>query len=482
MDEFAPFISVKLDYSLLSNAFKKIMEKLNEHDAKIKEHDQLLQSKADSFDLLALKNQTSKNETDQTNATQENTNKIQKLSNDFNNKIIEITNQLERQAADTADNVIMQLKADGLIQPTKPESVTALDDIYERLSRLESNLQENVKQTNKADDNIKGLIEKLNELNTPEEMRLSKPGGAPITMPENPIEQISDTVSTVNHKFDTIFKRLPEENEVRIVSARSSARSPRNQEENVVVTRDLDNSNDQTNNANTNVNVNTQPTQNIVYHQTVINHEISRPYEVDFSSMRPGPSIKWNIDESPDLPPLITFNNLADPIDYIYRLVPTLQGILVGMTDAIHEQKENNVPQVSKESVDNMFDKLSNSFKELAKQVIRLSEQMQGLPTMADLRQAISGIQINDLPETAIGVVHCMTCGREISQVTGAMSYEEAVKQLGRAPTSIAGRGSAGKSLGIQYTGRSNFDSTICESPRSVRSARSSTPIKITRK
>ena len=452
MDVFEPYVKVNVDVSLLGNAFKQIVDRLNKLEEKVKNHENLINDKVDISEINDMRMQVSKTNGEIMQNNKDNSDKMAKFENKLNEKMA----QIDKMRDEITQDIFAALKASGSIQSDGSETKPELEDINKRLSKLESNVQKSAKQTAAADSNVRELITKLTELNRPDEMRVSSNGHSSKTPISNmsPMEQLADTVSTVNHKFDTIFDTLS--------GSQNSGREGEN-------------------GANGVDGVNGKDGGIYNFDRTVISHEASQPYRIDFGSMRPSPSLKWDINEAPNLPPLLTFSNLSEPIEYIYRLIPTLQAILIGMHDAVTEQKNNSANVVSKDVIDNMYNKLSSSFKELANEVIKISGKMDDMATTEDLQQAIAGISHQDYPETSVGVVRCMTCGREMSQVAGAMTYEEAVKTLGRAPTSIATRG-GGKGLGIQYTGRGTFDSSICESPRSVRTARASTSIKVTRK
>ena len=79
--------------------------------------------------------------------------------------------------------------------------------------------------------------------------------------------------------------------------------------------------------------------------------------------------------------------------------------------------------------------------------------------------------------QTAVGRVRCIACGREIPQVTGATTEEDATRMLGQPPNSFVtgSKQASSTSLGMLYSKRDGFDSNIIESPRSVRPFKPST-------
>lgn len=445
MSEFAPFIQVNLDYSLLQQAFNSINNKLKEHDEKFEEINKLMMAKADTFDFLQFKNKSEQSIAKLNNDEQS----INEKQNNFDNKITEIEQLMKNLKNDTIESVKMELSAEGALPTTgERQGAGSMEDLLNRLAAVESKLVAAQRTTTSNDNTIQQIINQFNQLNTPQELK-----GRQIK--ENtPIDALKNTVSTVNNKFDQIFNALP--------GAMQSARS-----------YGLENSNSEGTDPNI-VNGN-----QVINNTTVIPHAITYPYEVDFASMRPMPSTTWSIEDELTLPPIHTFTNLSEPIEYIYNLVPSLQAILVGLRDAL-VGKLGGDSIVTKDAVDGMYQKLASAFKELVGEFSNLKDEMAKTATLDDVNAAFQSINIQDLPETSVGVVHCMTCGREMSQVAGALSYVDAVKTLGRAPTSYATRGKSG--TGMQFSGRNTFDSAICESPRSVRSSRVASTIKVTRK
>jgi hypothetical protein len=71
--------------------------------------------------------------------------------------------------------------------------------------------------------------------------------------------------------------------------------------------------------------------------------------------------------------------------------------------------------------------------------------------------------------QTAVGRMKCMACGRDIPQVTGALTEAEAHRALGSAPNSMVYKAGAPAKVGVVYQTKEGFDSGIVESPRSIR-------------
>ncbi|EAY00970.1 hypothetical protein TVAG_381880 [Trichomonas vaginalis G3] len=457
MSNFAPFIQVNLDYSLLQQAFDSINQKLKEHDQKFEEMNKIIISKTDNFDFLQYKNNSEQGLAKLNNEEQQMSEKHEKLNNNFENKITEIEQLLKNIQKETIENVKMELSAEGALPTTgERQGFGNLEDIAKRLEIVESKLQAAQRDTHTTDNTVQQIINQFAQLNQPQNLRGKQ-------VKENtPIDSIKNTISTVNNKFDQLFNSLPTGN-----SSEYSA-------------RDFDGASNNENGESQN-----GPQNTVINNTTLLPHEISYPYEVDFSAMRPSPSTVYHINNDPELPPLHTFTNLSEPIEYIYELIPSLQAILIGLREGILNNQnsvENGGGVVTRDTIDNMYQKLASAMKELVAEVGQLKEEISKTASIDDVNAALASISVQDLPETAVGVVHCMTCGREMSQVAGALSYVDAVKTLGRAPTSYATKSKGISGLGMQFSGRNTFDSAICESPRSVKSSRASSNIKVTRK
>lgn len=84
---------------------------------------------------------------------------------------------------------------------------------------------------------------------------------------------------------------------------------------------------------------------------------------------------------------------------------------------------------------------------------------------------------MNQEGQTAVGRMRCMACGREIPQVVGAITEDEAQRILGPPPNSQVYRGKT-TNYGVLYREKEGFDSGIVESPRSIRPFKPATRVK----
>jgi hypothetical protein len=204
--------------------------------------------------------------------------------------------------------------------------------------------------------------------------------------------------------------------------------------------------------------------------------------ETDFGRLELQPPFftVWN--EPPDLPALRKFESHENAIEYIYRLMPKLQGYL----NAIHlklTDVDNQLPAFARrEDTDgaeaNVAD-LSQSVEMLAKHL----QDMRGMMgKMANKDEIVAALRKVHAPpaqgpdmRTAIGCVKCMACGRDMAQVSGAMPEEEATKMLGAPPNCVATGSPSALPFAPMYTANTMeaFDTArIIESPRAGRSFR----------
>ena len=162
--------------------------------------------------------------------------------------------------------------------------------------------------------------------------------------------------------------------------------------------------------------------------------------------------------------------NIGEVVDYIYRMVPKLQAHLTAMQGKIVENANDILGKVDKSLVEKMFEKFQAVIGEMAGRVDELKDCIEETATRDEINAMIEDIfnSMTQGGQTAIGRVRCIACGREIPQVTGATSEEDATRMLGQPTNSYAGKGGT-TNLGLLYAKKDGMDSAIIESPRSIR-------------
>ncbi|KAK8878146.1 hypothetical protein M9Y10_004910 [Tritrichomonas musculus] len=206
---------------------------------------------------------------------------------------------------------------------------------------------------------------------------------------------------------------------------------------------------------------------------TVVQHEVVSKPPYDLSTVRPYPSMKVNWQDKPELPPIRQFINLEEAIDYIYRVQPPIQAYLEAMHKKIVADSSKIEDKIDKDAVHKMFQKIQSIIGELRSHIDGLKKNIENTATRDEINDIFEDLIAetrNNENQTAIGRVRCIACGREMSQVAGAMTEAELSRALGMPPNSLALR-SGVSTVGVSYnsSSRGKMDSEIVESPRSVR-------------
>jgi hypothetical protein len=185
--------------------------------------------------------------------------------------------------------------------------------------------------------------------------------------------------------------------------------------------------------------------------------------KIDLSKLQLRGESYTMFDDPPDLPELHKFVEITEPVDYIYELVPKLQSIL-----RCHHEKLAILERPAKELQDTL-ERVRASTVAMAHDLDELRGNLGRGLSRADVARMIRDSHpIDDGDQTAVGIVHCIACGREMRQVVGAMTEQEALRVLGDPVTSIP---LATGTVGQMYTNTKTIDRSG-EGPRSVRPPR----------
>jgi hypothetical protein len=103
--------------------------------------------------------------------------------------------------------------------------------------------------------------------------------------------------------------------------------------------------------------------------------------------------------------------------------------------------------------------------------VDELRNAVEQTATREEINEMLGDIlaSVSQEAQTAVGRMKCMACGRDIPQVTGAVTEQEAQRALGTPPNSMVYKVSGGSRVGVVYQTKDGFDSGIVETPRSIR-------------
>ena len=201
----------------------------------------------------------------------------------------------------------------------------------------------------------------------------------------------------------------------------------------------------------------------------VVEREVVREAEpqIDLSGLNLRPDCTMEFEEPPTLPKLEKFDKVESSVDYMYEMVPKLQAILNCYHDKIGSLPNTDL---DRSFLTDLIDKIKNAMAGMAKELEDLKNSMNKGLTRADvakmIREMMQAEEEND--QTAIGCVKCIACGRDMRQVSGAMTEDEAFKTLGAAPNSVAMFPDIGSGpIGQMYS--KTLDRDSLESPRATR-------------
>ena len=202
------------------------------------------------------------------------------------------------------------------------------------------------------------------------------------------------------------------------------------------------------------------------------------PAEINLADLNfVGSEIPADFNEVPQLPQIYKFDTLPESVQYLYDSFPKLQGYLKAMHDKL-EDVANNQDRMRASSgssfdpsaYDNLVNSVRKALNDMSADLDELRRSKRGLSkadVMDIIRSMINQHQAMEPEETSVGYVKCIACGRDIRQVTGAMTEEQATRTLGAPPNSIVVNHD--KSYGQVYGNSEQVDRSFLDSPRSIR-------------
>lgn len=425
MSHMGPFVQLTLNDSALTGAFGKIDTTLDRHEEEIRELRKLLMDKPSRSEIIAMNENLTKLIEDKTKALND---RITALESKYDQKLKELEDNFEYRLNDTANMLNMQLrqKLDD-IENRIPSSDSQISDFVDRLQTLEETVYNNGKKLHLTRDAVQQVASSIALLNNTNAV-------LDHTLPET----LRNSIGFVTNNFKSIFDQLSQLKDqvgtIQIQGKRAVAKPE-------------------------------------IIERTVNNSVTKEGTDIDISSIHPYPSVVAHWRDPPDLPPITQFMNIGEVVDYIYRMVPKLQAHLTAMQGKIVENAQDILNKVDKGLVEKMFEKFQSVIGEMAGRVDELKDCLEQTATRDEINDMVEDIlaSMNQGGETAVGRVRCIACGREIPQVAGAVTEEEATRSLGVPPNSFAYGAKSQAPIGVRYTGKKEFDSGIVESPRSVR-------------
>ena len=418
------FVRLQLDESILDKVFKNINDRLDRHEQMILELQRLLRDKPDKSDFDNLRDDMKKDIDNKTALLEQ---KIKDLESKFDNRIKDLEDNFEKRLMETANmlNLTLRNKMSDL-ERRIPSAGINDGEMGKRLSTLEETVFNNGKTlytTREAVQAIASAMALFNNTNA--------------KLDETLYDTLKKSVDHVNGNIKNLFDQLSQLKD----SIQANSIVDRRKQEPVQV-------------------------------QQLVS-------DFDITSIKPYPSVVAHWRDPPELPPIHPFLSLGEVVDYIYRLVPKLQAHMTAMHGKIVENAADLLGKVDKSLVEKMFEKFQSVIGEMAGRLDELRDALEQTATRDEINEMVEDIlsSLNQDAQTAIGRMRCMACGREIPQVVGAITEEEAQRILGPPPNSQAYRGK-NSTLGVLYREKDNFDSTIIESPRSIRPFKPATRVK----
>ncbi|OHS93576.1 hypothetical protein TRFO_40165 [Tritrichomonas foetus] len=191
----------------------------------------------------------------------------------------------------------------------------------------------------------------------------------------------------------------------------------------------------------------------------------------DLSEFDPQPDFTCNWKEMPELPKLNKFEHIVESIEYLYGLVPKLQGYMIAMHNKIVDNADGLQNAMDKDTLDRLFDKLRRAVLEMDQDLAELKQGVGKNLTKKDVLQIINEVLKLDEAEqgTSIGGVKCIACGRDMPAVNGAMTETEANKRMGLPPNSIAFINNMGASTQL-FSSLNSLKNGINEAPKAMKS------------
>lgn len=193
------------------------------------------------------------------------------------------------------------------------------------------------------------------------------------------------------------------------------------------------------------------------------------PY--DLTKVRPYSDIQVHWQDHPRLPDVRPFMKIEEVVDHLYKLQPYIQAYLYAMHDKLVESSSQIQQKADKNLVEKMFERMQGIVSDIKYALNRLKDEVQQTATRAEINGFIDELMKSTRTDaqTAVGRVRCIACGRETTQITGAMTEAEIERTLGNnTPISLM-RGVVNHKPGMAYSSIEGFDSAIVEEPRSKR-------------
>lgn len=430
MTELGPYVRIQLDESVLERAMKQKDQRLDRHEEMILELQKLLRDKLDKSDLDAMRNSIMKEVENKEHEINSRISalearleaRLKEMEENFENKLLDATNMLNLTLRQRLGEMEARIPSGGGGQ---------YGDIADRLQSLEDTVFKNGKKLHETREYVQQVASSISLFNN----TCAKLDN---TLPDVLKASVTSVTDNIQSLKDELAKLKDQVHGISIVKQRAA--------------------------------------------EPVVIHDKGGGVDFDITSIKPYPSVVAHWRDPPELPPIHPFLNIGEVVDYIYRLVPKLQAHLTAMQAKIVENASDILGKVDKSLVEKMFEKFQSVIGEMAGRIDDLKDAVEQTATREEINDMVEDI-LNSMSmdgQTAVGAVKCMACGRDIPQVTGAQTEQEAYRSLGNAPNSMAFHNRS-TNFGVQYQTKEGFDSGIVESPRSIRPFKPASRVSVSR-
>ena len=468
---FRPFVRIQVDEASLEEAMDEVDKKLDRHEEMILELQRLLKDKPDRSDLTSLKESLEKQVNDKYS---ELNSRISALEAKLNSQLKDLESRFDQKLAELAKQLenSIQDKLAGL-QQTVPKDDSRVDDLEKRLKACEDGVFANSKKITITRDSVQHIASGIAGVNKTEaQLDESLPG------------TMKASFNYINENFDNLFaalaalkERKPEqiiirEPEVQMEAPKQETIIIREVAPEPVQPPPKEEAPPKQESPKSSPRESKAPGIEKIVWKSQAEPAILQP-DYDLSKLRPYPPCVVHWRDPPELPMVRQFTNMGDVVDYIYRLMPKLQGILNAMHGKILDLNSDLMNKVDKAAVEKFFNKFQAVASEMKDHIDKLQQAMEDTASRGEINQIVEDLfaQLNIDNETAIGAVKCIACGRDMSQVAGAMTEAELARALGNPPNSIAYKSHTAP-FSVAYSSNDHFDSAITESPKAIRPLR----------
>lgn len=475
---FRPFVRIQVDEASLEEAMNEVDGKLDRHEEMILELQRLLKDKADRSELTSLKESLEKQMNDRFS---ELNSRISELEGKFNTQLKNLESQFQQKLDDLSKQMNQKLDEKlASVQPVVPKNDDRLDDLEMRLKSCEDGVMANSKKISNTRESVEHIASGIAGVNNTE-AQLDN------TLPST----MKASFNYINDNFDNLFAAIAELKERKpevIIKEVPQIEAPK--QETVIIRevaappppsppspRQVKEEKEASEGEKQSPRDTKIPAVEKTVWKSTAQPVMLQP-DYDLSKLRPYPPCTVHWRDPPELPMIRQFTNMGDVVDYIYRLVPKLQGILNAMHGKVLDLNSDLLNKVDKAAVEKFFNKFQAVAAEMKDHIDKLQQAMEDTASRGEINQIVEDLfaQLNFDAETSIGAVKCIACGRDMSQVVGAMTEAEIARALGNPPNSIAFKGHTAP-FSVAYSSNDHFDSAITESPKAIRPLRA-TPVK----